>query len=219
MYTQVVVLTYQSPDIKSYTYKIPPGLDIKIGQLVSVPFGNRNPMGVVLELRTQRLEVSTEKIKQISSIILKSPILLPYQIELLKWMNFYYQAPMVNCLEAMLPPIPKNPSTNSTTIKHPVSQTLVLVSSINQIPQTLALYPNAKNYVVYHGEQKPWVHFTAWQKIQGGNVDLVVGTRSAVFTPCPNLEKIVIYKEHEDAFKEERSPYYNTLTVAEKLKS
>ena len=219
MYAQIVVLTYQSPEIKSYTYEIPKGLDVKVGQLVSVPFGSRNPLGIVLELRAQRLEVSGQKIRPINSIVLKSPILLPYQIELLKWLNFYYQAPMVNCAKAMLPDIPKNPSSVSPiSIKQStVNQTLVLVPSINQIPQTLALFPNAKNYALYHGEQKPWERFSAWQKIKSGTVDLVIGTRSAIFTPCPRLKKIVIYDEHEQGYKDERSPYYQTLTVAEKI--
>ena len=50
MYAEVVVLTYQAPDIGSFTYEIPKNLEgrIKIGQLVQVPFGKRNPMGIVM---------------------------------------------------------------------------------------------------------------------------------------------------------------------------
>ena len=111
MYAEVVVLTYQAPDIGTFTYEVPKNLEnqIKIGQLVEVPFGKRNPMGIVMSTG-YGLRTTDNRIKPLTSIILDQPILLHYQIELLKWMASYYFAPMVNCLEAMLPPIPKKPS-------------------------------------------------------------------------------------------------------------
>ena len=104
MYAQVVVLTYQSPDIDSYTYEIPNHLEkqIKIGQLIEIPFGKRTPLGIVLSI-VNRPSTIVKNIKLINEIIFSVPLLLPYQIELLKWMSLYYIAPMVNCLEAMLP--------------------------------------------------------------------------------------------------------------------
>ena len=63
MYAQVVVLTYQSPEIDSYTYEVPKKLkgSIKSGQLVEVPFGKRNPAGIVLN--TSR-EIRNSKFKR-----------------------------------------------------------------------------------------------------------------------------------------------------------
>ncbi|MBI2599154.1 hypothetical protein HYW40_02970, partial [Candidatus Curtissbacteria bacterium] len=57
----------------------------------------------------------------------------------------------------------------------------------------------------------------AWQKILSGQCDFIFGSRLAIFTPCPNLKKIIIYDEHDGAYKDERSPYFDTLTVAEKI--
>ncbi len=56
MYAEVVVLTYQAPDINSFTYEVPKELEkeIKIGQLVEVPFGIRNPMGVIINISRVR---------------------------------------------------------------------------------------------------------------------------------------------------------------------
>src|SRR3990167_10446135 len=109
MYAQVVVLTYQSPDIDSYTYEIPKELKVEVGQLVEVPFGKRNPTGIVLsispEIRNSKFEI--RNLKKISKIIFNQPLLLPYQVELLKWMNSYYLAPIVNCLNAILPELPR----------------------------------------------------------------------------------------------------------------
>ena len=220
MYAQIVVLSYQPPDIKTYTYKIPENLDVKIGQLVSVPFGKRTPMGVVVDLGAKTAVAG--EIKDIAQILQNNPLLLPYQIKLLNWMHTYWRAPMVNCLEAMLPKIPPTgliPAVNpmpSAGINPVSGQTLVLLPSINQIPETIAKF-KAKNFVVYHGEQKPQERFSNWQKIKSGNVDFVFGTRSAIFVPCPNLKQILIHQEHEEGFRDERSPYYKTLTVAEKV--
>src|SRR3989338_4094363 len=107
MYAEVVVLTYQAPDIGTFTYEIPKNLEgkVKIGQLVQIPFGKRSPMGIVMTT-DNGLQTTDNRIKPLSSIIFDQPILLPYQIELLKWMASYYFAPMVNCLGAMLPALP-----------------------------------------------------------------------------------------------------------------
>ena len=268
MYADVVVLTYQSPEIDSYTYLVPKELEkeLKIGQIVTVPFGKRNPLGVVISLRDSIAEFTSSSLKtrqslndlnkneillrqladqndrgeglqndkslelknirDIGEILLARSIVLPYQIELLKWMPFYYHAPMVNCLKAILPEIPKKKFTvissqfTEKTINHQpstINQTLVLVPSINRLPETLAKYREAKNYVIYHNELRVADKFSSWLKILSGNVDFVFGSRSAIFTPCPKLTKIIIYDEHDGAYKDERSPYYDTLTVAEKL--
>src|SRR3989339_2011067 len=242
MYAQVVVLTYQSPDIYSYIYDVPEKLEseIKIGQLVRVPFGKRTPMGIILST-DYRPQTADYQIKHINSVILQIPILLPYQIELLKWLAFYYHAPMVNCLEAMLPTLPSSQfrvhssqtkqdfeaSVNSeqrtqnqlSVNREPstVNQTLVLVPTINRLPETMAEFPQAKNYSIYHNELKMSEKFAVWQKIISGHTDFVFGSRSAIFTPCPALSKIIIFDEHDGAYKDERSPYFDTLTIAEKL--
>ena len=234
MYAEVVVLTYQAPDIGSFTYGIPKNLEdkIKIGQLVQVPFGKRSPLGVVigkqsesrnvLEL-TQRGRTSTppKNIKPINSIVFGQPILLPHQISLLKWMSDYYHAPMVNCLEAALPPLnAKRLTTNAITSNQRTAtsdQALVLVPTISRIPQIMPLFRGAKNYIFYHNQLKTAERFANWLKILQGNADYVFGSRSAIFTPCPNLAKIIIFDEHDGAYKDERSPYFDTLTIAEKL--
>ena len=237
MFANVVVLTYQSPEIDTYSYEIPENLKglITTGQLVGVPFGKRNPMGIILETRNQKPE--TFKVKPINSIFFYQPILLPYQITLLKWLSFYYHAPMVNCLEAILPELPAKLSnysssgvkrnrevsseskfsTSSNNMQKALKQILVLVPSINRLPKTLAQFPTAKNYTIYHNELKTSEKFATWLKILKGNVDFVFGSRSAIFTPCPALSKIIIFDEHDVAYKDERSPYFDTLTIAEKI--
>lgn len=234
MYAQAVVLTYQPPEIDSYTYKVPKSLEkeIKVGQLVEIPFGKRNPTGLIIAISHSQLAISQKvEIREISKIVFTQPVLLPYQLELLQWMSFYYTAPMANCLGAMLPEVPSakhlgshsqlaishsNRSTNAQSPK-PNDTTLVLTPSINRLPQTMAQFKRAKNYVIYHAELKKNERFTAWIKILSGNADYVFGSRSAIFAPCPKLAKIIIFDEHDGAYKDERSPYFDALTVAEKM--
>src|SRR3990167_8518527 len=244
MYVEVVVLTYQAPDIGSFTYEIPKNLEkqIKVGQLVQVPFGKRNPQAIVLDTRSDlgvrtRSDLVVEKIKSIDSIVIEQPILLPHQIALLKWLTSYYFAPMVNCLEAMLPQLPTKLSSYSSSepegriekftsfssrlrsnnMQKAITQTLVLVPTITKIPEIMPLFKSAKNYIFYHNQLKSSERFENWLKILEGNIDFIFGSRSAIFAPCPNLAKIIIFDEHDGAYKDERSPYFDTLTVAEKL--
>ncbi len=219
MFTQVVVLSYQSPETDSFTYEIPKNLEgkIKIGQVISVPFGKRNPFGIVLSVNNN-LPTTIKNIKPVISIILEKPILLPYQIKLLKWLSGYYIAPMINCLKALLPQFPKKLDNQQlTTNNQQLTQTLILVPSLNHIPQVMSQFPQAKNYAVYTNELKTSEKFNVWQKILSGQVDFIFGSRSAIFSPCPNLKKIIIFDEHDGAFKDDRSPYFATLTVAEKI--
>lgn len=213
MYAQIVVLTYQIPNVESYTYEIPKDLKIKIGHLVEVPFGKRIPQGIVIEIHDKKPSVKT---KPITKNLYPVPILLPYQIKLLKWMGKYYLAPLVNCLDAMLPKIPKRLDDYKIT-QNSLSQSLVIVPTINLIPETMAKFPMAKNHIIYHSDQKMSTRFSAWIKILSGNTDFVFGSRATIFAPFPNLREIIIYNEHDGAYKDQRSPYFDTLTVIQKI--
>jgi primosomal protein N' (replication factor Y) len=52
-----------------------------------------------------------------------------------------------------------------------------------------------------------------WDNARGG-VDVVIGTRSAVFAPCADLAAIVVIDEHDELLKEERSPAWDATAVA-----
>lgn len=60
--------------------------------------------------------------------------------------------------------------------------------------------------------------FDEWQRIQGGKCDVVIGARSALFAPVPDLGLIVIDEEHEWTYKQEdKSPRYHARDVAIEL--
>ncbi len=53
-----------------------------------------------------------------------------------------------------------------------------------------------------------------WHRIRRGEIDVVVGTRSAVFAPLDNLGLIIVDEEHESAYKQEEAPRYHGRDVA-----
>ena len=53
-----------------------------------------------------------------------------------------------------------------------------------------------------------------WHRIRRGRIDVVVGTRSAIFAPIANVGLIVVDEEHDASYKQEESPRYHAKSVA-----
>ena len=83
-----------------------------------------------------------------------------------------------------------------------------LVPEIALTPQTLERVDAwfAGRVALLHSQQTPRQKFDQWWDIRGGNFDVVVGPRSALFAPVDNLGIIVIDEEHEWTYKQEESP-------------
>lgn len=222
MFADIVSFIPTDPTKNYFTYKIPNKLskDILIGHLVSIPWGKKTTQGIIVEVRK---ETNVEKPKEILKFLSISPLLLPNYIEILKWMSWYYHAPMLDCLKAMLPELPitsKQLMTNAKNLSRSdldVKQTLVLVPTIGQIEPILKKINNSKAKLIYHKQLPRKEVWENWWKIYTQNTAVIVGTRSAVFVPCLNLEKIIIINEEDSGFKDRQSPYFDTLTVAAKL--
>jgi primosomal protein N' (replication factor Y) len=94
-------------------------------------------------------------------------------------------------------------------------EALVLVPEISLTPQTIARFRGRCGEVaVLHshlGDAKRGGH---WRRIADGQVQVVVGARSAVFAPTRQLGVIVIDEEHEGTFKQENTPRYHARDVA-----
>ena len=67
---------------------------------------------------------------------------------------------------------------------------------------------------VLHSHQSDAERRRHWDAIAAGQVPVVVGARSAVFAPTPNLGIIVLDEEHESSFKQETAPRYHARDVA-----
>ena len=68
--------------------------------------------------------------------------------------------------------------------------------------------------VLYHGDQKASERKSVWRELRSSERRLVLGVRSAVFAPVPDLAGIVVLDEHDKVFKEERHPRFNARDVA-----
>jgi primosomal protein N' (replication factor Y) len=97
---------------------------------------------------------------------------------------------------------------------------IVLVPEISLTPQAIerfsARFPG--RVAVQHSRLSLGERFDAWQRIRDGGVDVVVGPRSAIFAPQPDLGLIIIDEEHEWSYKEQdRQPRYHARDVAIRL--
>ena len=97
---------------------------------------------------------------------------------------------------------------------------IVLVPEIALTPQTIERFSSRfpGKVAVLHSQLSLGERFDEWQRIRDGQVDVVVGPRSAVFAPQPALGLIVIDEEHEWTYKQsDKSPRYHARDIALKL--
>lgn len=69
--------------------------------------------------------------------------------------------------------------------------------------------------VVLHSAMSQAERYDTWNRIKNGDIDLVLGTRSAVFAPLKNLGLIIIDEEQESTYKQDATPKYDARAVAE----
>jgi primosomal protein N' (replication factor Y) len=94
-------------------------------------------------------------------------------------------------------------------------EALVLVPEISLTPQTIQCFRGRSGEVaVLHSHLGSAERATHWRRIARGEVQVVVGARSAVFAPTRNLGLIVIDEEHEGSFKQDATPRYHGRDVA-----
>lgn len=99
---------------------------------------------------------------------------------------------------------------------------IVLVPEIALTPQTVrrfaARYPG--QVAVLHSRLTDGERYDTWRRIRLGMVDIVIGPRSALFAPLPQVGIIVLDEEHDEAFKQDppvRPPYYHAREAAIQL--
>lgn len=94
-------------------------------------------------------------------------------------------------------------------------QAIVLVPEISLTPQTVGRFRERFDRIaVLHSHQSDVERHRQWRRIAAGEVEVVVGARSAVFAPTPHLGLMVIDEEHETSFKQDTAPRYHARDVA-----
>jgi primosomal protein N' (replication factor Y) len=94
-------------------------------------------------------------------------------------------------------------------------QAIVLVPEIALTPQTVRRFvARFKRVAVLHSGLTATERHRYWQRIAQGQADVIVGARSAVFAPVPQLGMIVVDEEHEASYKQDSAPRYHGRDVA-----
>jgi primosomal protein N' (replication factor Y) len=136
---------------RTFSYSIPAGMGIDVGQAVWVPFGDKLLQGIVLELS---LYPAVEETKEITGIIEPRPLLSPPRVLLARWISQYYLSPLFDAVALMLPPgferkavtfistPPTPPEVDTSALTREQRQVLNLIQkqgkvSLRQIEKTL----------------------------------------------------------------------------------
>ena len=93
---------------------------------------------------------------------------------------------------------------------------IMLVPEISLTPQTVRRFRArfGDRLSVLHSRLSDGERFDEWHRIRRGEVDIVVGARSALFAPFENLGLIVVDEEHESSYKQSEAPRYSARDVA-----
>ncbi|MBU1084489.1 MAG: primosomal protein N' [Candidatus Omnitrophota bacterium] len=93
---------------------------------------------------------------------------------------------------------------------------VILVPEISLTPQTVERFISrfGDKVAVFHSKMLQSVKFSEWKRIKSGEARIVVGPRSAVFSPLENPGLFVIDEEHEPSYKQDDVPRYHAREVA-----
>jgi len=104
----------------------------------------------------------------------------------------------------------------ATSVRDAGRRALVLVPEIALTPVVTSIFREAfgERVAIQHSGLSDGERHDQWQRIRRGDVDVVIGTRSAVFAPLDRVGLIVVDEEHDGSYKQEESPRYHGRDVA-----
>lgn len=93
---------------------------------------------------------------------------------------------------------------------------IVLVPEISLTPQIVARFKNRfkKQIAILHSRLSEGEKYDEYRKIARGEVNIVIGARSAIFAPLKNIGAIIIDEEHTSTYQQENNPKYNAIDIA-----
>jgi primosomal protein N' (replication factor Y) len=95
-------------------------------------------------------------------------------------------------------------------------QVLLLVPEISLTPQTIRRFTERFNcnIIAFHSGLSDRQRCDGWLAARSGSADIVIGTRSAIFTPLPRLGLIIVDEEHDSSYKQQEGFRYSARDVA-----
>lgn len=98
-------------------------------------------------------------------------------------------------------------------------QAIVLVPEIALTPQTvrrfLTRFPGQVGLV--HSKLSEGERYDTWRRARAGKLNVIIGARSALFSPLPNIGLIVADECHDSSYYQNEPPYYNAVTAAQEF--
>ena len=95
---------------------------------------------------------------------------------------------------------------------------IVLVPEISLTPQTASRFVGrfGGRVALLHSRLSDGERYDQWHRVRKGEADIVIGPRSAIFAPVPELGMLIIDEEHSDSYKSDTAPRYHAREVAQK---
>ena len=177
MFAEVIPLVRLPKNLSYFDYEVPQEIEgqIKIGQMVIVPFRGKKVKGVVKKIKIEAQKINAP-IKKIFKILADEPVIGETHLELLQWITKYYisSLPLVSKTFLPEPPLKKGGRTFSKK-NYLAKQLTVSKSDIMEIKETLILLSSNKKFSLLHFENfknKTVVLLKCAEKIiaDGGNV-------------------------------------------------
>lgn len=96
---------------------------------------------------------------------------------------------------------------------------LLLVPEISLTPQTCSFFSRLPDLrmAIFHSRLTPRERLDQWKLVERGEIDLVIGARSAIFAPFRRLGLIIIDEEHDASYRSDHAPRYDARGLAESL--
>ncbi len=218
---------------KQFDYLVPTEMRqrISVGSLVRVPLHGRKVGGWVVGLGPVDPLVPVEKLLPIAKWSSVGPS--AEVIELAVWAEVRWAAARLRpflvtadppTMVAALPRLRRTvtpagtPVSSGVRVTAPLTDPLPLVIDIARHGPALVVHPTPAAARAISNRLRKAGFTTAlmpdeWAAAAGG-VDVVVGSRAAVWAPCPGLRSIVVLDEHDESLQEERTPTWHARDVA-----
>lgn len=96
---------------------------------------------------------------------------------------------------------------------------VILVPEIILTPQNIERFNKvfSNNVALIHSNLSQGERYSAYRDFYQGNKQIIIGPRSALLIPNANIGLIIIDEEHEDSYKQDQSPRYHAVDLAEKI--
>jgi len=232
---------------QTYSYSVPVELQksIKIGQIIEINFRGKNISGIVIG---KELKKTKYKLKEINKILFPESLITNSQIKLIKHIAESAESAQGTVANSLVPKVPKrfkiqdlrfknikknkkykkelfwyqNENELFELLKEKIKikkQVLILVPEIEMIDKVVnKLGLKEKDYIKNDSKIAMGKYFKNWLDILSGKNKIIIGTKISVLLPFSNLEKIIIYNEHDwDHKQSDINPRYDARDITEWL--